>query len=81
MSNAFYKSSFFLNYSTLMCDGEQLIYLLMRCTSVHIISVLFLHNNKNLLCAALKIGKINWLLRILGKLFIVDFMINVLQSI
>jgi len=48
MSDDFYKSSFFLNYLTLLYDGEQLMYLLMCCTSVRVPSVLFLHNNENL---------------------------------
>jgi len=30
MSDAFYKSSFFLNFLTLISDGDQLIQLLMR---------------------------------------------------
>jgi len=52
MSDVFYKSSFFLNYLTLLYDGEQLMYLLMCCTSVRVPSVLFLHNNENLPCAS-----------------------------
>jgi len=43
ISDAYYKSSFFVNCLTLMHDGDQLIQLLMRCTSVWISSVLFLH--------------------------------------
>jgi len=31
MSDAFYKSSFFLNYLTLMYDGDQLKLLLVHC--------------------------------------------------
>jgi len=45
MPDAFYKSSFFLNYLTLLYDGDQLIQLLMRYASVRATSVSFLHNN------------------------------------
>jgi len=69
MSDAFCKSSFFLNFLMLLYDDDQLIQLLMRCNSVCISSVLFLCNNENLLCAALKTRKIYWLLQNLGKLF------------
>jgi len=46
MSDAFYKSSFFLNNLTFLSDGDQLLKLLMRCTSVRVSSILLLHNNE-----------------------------------
>jgi len=38
MSDAFYKSSFFLNYSTLLYAGDQLQYILVHCFGVRLIS-------------------------------------------
>ena len=55
MSDAFYKSLFFLNYLTLMYNGDQLIWLLLHWNSVCVLSIIFLHNNKKLPRAALKI--------------------------
>ena len=52
MSDAFYKSSFYLSYLTLMFDGDQLIELLMCCNSVCVSSILFLHKNETLPCAS-----------------------------
>jgi len=50
MSDAFYKSSFFLNYLTLLYDGDQLQYLLMHCFDVRVSSVLLLCSSKRPLC-------------------------------
>jgi len=47
MSHAFYKSLFFPKCLTLLYGGDQLILLLTRCSTVHISSVLFLHNNEH----------------------------------
>jgi len=69
MSDAFHKSSFFLNYLTLMDDGDRLIQLLMCWTSIRVSSILFLHNNEKLRCSALKIRILNWRLQNLGNLF------------
>ena len=50
MSDAFYNSSsIFLNYLTLLDDGDQLIQLLMRCTGVRVSSVLFLRGSEGLI--------------------------------
>jgi len=81
MSHAFYKSSFFLSCLTLMYDGDQLIQLLMPWTNVRVLSISFLHNNKKLPCAALKIRIINRRLQNLGIYFSVDLMTNALQCI
>jgi len=40
MSDAFYKSSFFLNYSMFLYDGAQLQYLLGNCFGVRVSSAL-----------------------------------------
>ena len=40
ISDAFCKSSFFLSYTELLCDGDQLQQLLMHCFGVHVPSVL-----------------------------------------
>ena len=50
MSDAFYKSSFFLNYSTLFYDGEQMQQLLVNCFGVRVSSVLLLCSKKNKNC-------------------------------
>jgi len=50
MSDAFHKSWYFLDYWTRPYDGEQLMYLLMCCTSVRVSLILFLHNNKPSVC-------------------------------
>jgi len=42
MSDAFYKSSFFLNYSTLLYGGDQMQYLSVNCFGVYVSSVLVL---------------------------------------
>jgi len=52
----------------LMYDGDQLIYL-MHWTSVHVSSILFLHDNGKLPYAASKTKNINWLLENFGNLF------------
>jgi len=36
MSDAFYKSSFFLNYSALLSDGDQMQWLLVNCFCVRL---------------------------------------------
>jgi len=40
-SDAFYKSSFFLNYLTLFCDSDQLIIVVAFCQCTRLISIVF----------------------------------------
>ena len=42
MSDAFYKSSFFLNYSTLLCGGDRMQLLFVSCLGICVSSVLLL---------------------------------------
>jgi len=50
MSDAFYKFSFFINYSQHLYDGDQLQWLLVHCFSVRISSVLLMCSKKKKMC-------------------------------
>jgi len=47
MSDAFYKTSFFLNYSALLYDGDQMLQLFMNYFGICVSSVLLLCSKKN----------------------------------
>ena len=51
-SNAFYKSSFFILYLTLLYDGDLLQQLLLRCLGVQFSPTLPMPSNVNFLCAS-----------------------------